>query len=251
VINGEIVAFDQQGRPSFNALQNYGSSPRPVVFYVFDVLVLRGKDVMSEPLERRQSLLTEQVLPQLKEPVRYAGVLDAALSDLIASVKAQGLEGLVAKRLGSRYKPGMRSGAWIKMRVNRGQEFVIGGYTLGTKTFRHGPARSHRCGRRLARCPCLSTARPRPHLSHCGPQLRLPRAAGPELGAVDGRRVLHVPRLRRLRRGAVTLVPSARCRVAVPTFVVCVWYERKGDRQRCGALSIAFAQPAAHERMVC
>jgi hypothetical protein len=54
---------------------------------------------------------------------------------LIASVKAQGLEGLVAKRIDSRYEPGLRSGAWQKMRVNRGQEFVIGGYTLGTKTF--------------------------------------------------------------------------------------------------------------------
>lgn len=135
VIDGEIVAFDEQGRPSFNVLQNYGSAPRPVVFYVFDVIVLRGKDVMPETLERRQSLLKEKVLPKLKEPVRYAGALDAALPDLIASVKAQGLEGLVAKRLGSRYEPGMRSGAWMKMRVNRGQEFVIGGYTLGTKTF--------------------------------------------------------------------------------------------------------------------
>lgn len=135
VIDGEIVAFDEQGRPSFNVLQNYGSSQRPVVFYVFDTLVLQGKDVMSEPLEHRQALLEKKVLPKLKEPVRYAGTLDAALPDLVASVRAQGLEGLVAKRLGSRYEPGMRSGAWMKMRVNRGQEFVIGGYTLSTKTF--------------------------------------------------------------------------------------------------------------------
>src|SRR5450755_1931512 len=55
--------------------------------------------------------------------------------DLIASVKASGLEGLVAKRRDSAYEAGMRSGAWRKMRVNRGQEFVIGGYTLGGKTF--------------------------------------------------------------------------------------------------------------------
>ena len=52
-----------------------------------------------------------------------------SLPDLIASVKAQGFEGLVAKRRDSRYEPGLRSGAWQKMRVNRGQEFVIGGYT--------------------------------------------------------------------------------------------------------------------------
>src|SRR5688572_18850890 len=61
--------------------------------------------------------------------------VDTKLSDLVASVKAQGLEGLVAKRRDSRYEPGMRSGAWQKMRVSRGQEFVIGGYTHGTKTF--------------------------------------------------------------------------------------------------------------------
>ena len=57
------------------------------------------------------------------------------MRDLIHSVKTQGLEGLVAKRRTSKYEPGVRSGAWMKMRVNRGQEFVIAGYTFGTKTF--------------------------------------------------------------------------------------------------------------------
>ena len=135
VIDGEVVAFDEEGKPSFNALQNYGSAPAPVVFYVFDVMVLAGKDVMSEPLAQRRKLLENKVLPKLKAPCRYTGSLDATLSDLVASVKAQGLEGLVAKRSDSRYEPGMRSGAWQKMRVNQGQEFVIGGYTHGTKTF--------------------------------------------------------------------------------------------------------------------
>jgi ATP-dependent DNA ligase len=54
---------------------------------------------------------------------------------LVQSVKEQGFEGLVAKRRNSVYEPGLRTGAWMKMRVNRGQEFVIGGYTRGTKTF--------------------------------------------------------------------------------------------------------------------
>jgi bifunctional non-homologous end joining protein LigD len=135
VIDGEVVAFDADGRPSFNVLQNYGSSSAAVVFYGFDVMVLRGRDVMSEPLENRRQLLETRVLPKLNEPVRYAAPLDAAVPDLVASVKAHGLEGLVAKRLGSRYEPGRRSGAWMKMRINRGQEFVIGGYTLGTKGF--------------------------------------------------------------------------------------------------------------------
>ena len=135
VIDGEIVAFDQEGRPSFNALQNYGSAAAPVVYYVFDVMVLSGRDVMREPLEQRRELLEKRVLPKLPEPVRYSAPLDADLPVLLESVKVHGFEGLVAKRSNSLYEPGLRSGAWMKMRVNRGQELVIGGYTRGTKTF--------------------------------------------------------------------------------------------------------------------
>ena len=76
-----------------------------------------------------ERLVEEQILPRLGEPVRYLAPLPAALPVLIESVKAQGLEGLVAKRRSSRYEPGLRSGAWQKMRINQGQEFVIGGYT--------------------------------------------------------------------------------------------------------------------------
>jgi DNA ligase D-like protein (predicted ligase) len=135
VVDGEIVAFDEEGRPSFNALQNYGSAPAPVVFYVFDVLVLSGKDLRREPLQTRRELLEKKVLPKLPEPVRYSAPLDAELPVLIESVKTHGFEGLVAKRRDSPYEPGLRSGAWLKMRVNRAQEFVIGGYTRGTRTF--------------------------------------------------------------------------------------------------------------------
>jgi bifunctional non-homologous end joining protein LigD len=135
VIDGEVIAFDDEGRPSFNALQNYGSAPAPVVYYVFDVMVFAGRDVMREPLARRRELLERKVLPKLMEPVRYSPSLDAALPVLVQSVRAQRFEGLVAKRRSSVYEPGRRTGAWMKMRVNRGQEFVIGGYTRGTKTF--------------------------------------------------------------------------------------------------------------------
>jgi bifunctional non-homologous end joining protein LigD len=135
VIDGEIVAFDHEGRPSFNALQNYGSAPAPVVYYLFDVMVLAGKDVRHEPLHKRRELLEKKVLPKLSEPVRYSAPLDAELPVLIQSVKVHGFEGLVAKRRNSVYESGQRTGVWMKMRVNRGQEFVIGGYTRGTKTF--------------------------------------------------------------------------------------------------------------------
>ncbi len=135
VIDGEVVAFDEEGRPSFNALQNYGTGAAPVVFYVFDLLVLAGRDQRGEILDTRRALLEKKVLPKLTEPVRYLAPLNAPLPDLIASVKAQGLEGLVAKRRNSKYESGLRTGAWQKMRINQGQEFVIGGYTRGTKTF--------------------------------------------------------------------------------------------------------------------
>jgi len=135
VIDGEIVALDEGGRPSFNALQNFRGSHTPIVYYVFDVIVLSGRDVSAEPLTVRRGLLERQLLPKLAEPVRYTGVLEASLRDLMHAVKSQGFEGLVAKRRNSRYEPGLRSGAWMKMRINRGQEFVIGGYTIGTRAF--------------------------------------------------------------------------------------------------------------------
>ncbi|HEV8394266.1 MAG TPA: non-homologous end-joining DNA ligase [Vicinamibacterales bacterium] len=136
VVDGEIVAFDEEGRPSFNLLQNYdGAGATPLGYFVFDVLVLEGRDVTREPLTTRQALLEQKVLPHLAEPVRYVAPLEGSLQTLVHSVKAHGFEGLVAKRRDSRYESGERSGAWRKMRVNRGQEFVIGGYTPGTRSF--------------------------------------------------------------------------------------------------------------------
>src|SRR6476620_4423730 len=98
VIDGEVVALDREGKPSFNTLQNYGSAGAPLHFYVFDLLVLEGRDVTNEPLETRRGLLEERVLQKLSEPIRYSPVLKASLKDLIESVKEQDFEGLVAKR---------------------------------------------------------------------------------------------------------------------------------------------------------
>jgi ATP-dependent DNA ligase len=134
VVDGEVVALHPDGRPSFNSLQN-GAAGATIVYYVFDVLVLAGRDVIGEGLRTRRDLLAREVLPLLAEPVREAPRFDASLADLIAAVRAQGLEGLVAKRLDSVYEPGARSGAWRKMRLNRSEAFVIGGYTRGGRTF--------------------------------------------------------------------------------------------------------------------
>src|SRR5579863_5867146 len=135
VIDGEIVALDPEGKPSFNLLQNHGSSGARIHFFIFDLLVLKGRDVMGKSLTERRELLEMHIFPKMEEPIRYSPVLEAGLKDLIQSVKAQGLEGLVAKRRDSKYEPGRRSGAWLKMRVNQGQELVIGGYTASDKNF--------------------------------------------------------------------------------------------------------------------
>src|ERR1700693_2027221 len=135
VLDGEVVALDAEGRPSFNAFQNYGSAGASLHFFIFNVLVLKGQDVMGVPLVKRRALIEKHVLPDLADPIRYSPILEGTLKNLIASVKVQGLEGLIAKRRDSVYEPGLRSGAWMKMRVNVGQEFVIGGYTLGGTAF--------------------------------------------------------------------------------------------------------------------
>lgn len=135
VIDGEAVAIGEDGRPSFTLLQNHGWTHPDLFYYVFDVMILAGKDVRGETLEQRLSFLETRILPELSEPVRPCMELKAELNDLVRSVREQGMEGLVAKRRDSMYEPGRRSGAWQKMRINQGQELVIGGYTVGTKTF--------------------------------------------------------------------------------------------------------------------
>jgi bifunctional non-homologous end joining protein LigD len=132
VIDGEIVALEA-GRPSFSALQNHDSSA--LFYYVFDVMIVDGKDVMAQTLEARREILLHRVLCKLADPIRESPDLAASLADLMRSVKAQGLEGLIAKRRDSRYEPGLRTGAWQKMRINQGQDFVIAGYTPSNKNF--------------------------------------------------------------------------------------------------------------------
>lgn len=112
VIDGEIVALGEDGRPSFNLLQNHGSTSADLFYYVFDVMVLNGKDVRGETLDTRIALLETHILAKLAEPIRPCVELKADLKDLIRAVREQRLEGLVAKRRDSVYEPGLRSAAW-------------------------------------------------------------------------------------------------------------------------------------------
>jgi DNA ligase D-like protein (predicted ligase) len=135
VLDGEIVALDGAGRPSFNVLQNYASRKAAICYYVFDVLILAGKNAMTKPLSVRRDLLFERVFPEVSEAVRPVPQLISDLPSLIDHVRQERLEGLVAKRRDSRYEPGQSTGAWQTMRANRGQEFIIGGYTVGSRHF--------------------------------------------------------------------------------------------------------------------
>jgi DNA ligase D-like protein (predicted ligase) len=129
IVDGEVVALADDGRPSFNVLQNYHHGGTPLQFYLFDLLQLRGKDLCDRPLDERRELLRSEVMPLMPgEIVLMSESLEASAAEVVAAVKAQGLEGVIAKRRSSRYEPGKRLGAWVKMRINKGQELVIGGY---------------------------------------------------------------------------------------------------------------------------
>src|SRR5687768_6607529 len=129
VLDGEVVALDREGRPSFQALQHRAAHPsHAIVFYAFDVLHLDGQDVTREPLDTRRALL-----PSLVEGtgVLQSAELNGTAAAVIAAVGQLGLEGVIAKRRDSRYDAGQRSGAWLKLKLDRQQEFVVGGYRPG------------------------------------------------------------------------------------------------------------------------
>jgi bifunctional non-homologous end joining protein LigD len=134
VLDGELVALDSQGRPSFQILQNNLSRDLPVYFYFFDLLNRDGETLASVPIERRRDLL-HSMFAAPKDPLRLSPLLQAPSGQVLEAVRKLGLEGVIGKRIGSIYEPGERSGAWIKHRTNREQEFVIGGYIPGAHRF--------------------------------------------------------------------------------------------------------------------
>jgi bifunctional non-homologous end joining protein LigD len=140
VLDGEIVAFDDAGKPSFERLQSrmHVTSPNavkrlskstPVVYAIFDLLHLDGETLMALPYEQRRQRLEQLGLggPAWRVPAVQRG----AGQRLLHATREQSLEGVVAKRLDSRYEPGRRTGAWIKIKHMRRQELVIGGWLPG------------------------------------------------------------------------------------------------------------------------
>jgi bifunctional non-homologous end joining protein LigD len=140
VLDGELVAFDENGKPSFERLQqrihNTDRSvvrrrmkTHPVVYVVFDLLYLDGRDLTGQPYTRRRELL--EGLELSGEHWQTPGYSLGHAKELLAASKEQGLEGMMLKRVDSTYAPGKRTGAWLKVKnVNR-QELVVGGWTPG------------------------------------------------------------------------------------------------------------------------
>jgi bifunctional non-homologous end joining protein LigD len=127
VVDGEIVALAEDGRPSFQALQHRGSHPRHlIVFYAFDLLHLNGRGLLHEPLRARRAQLPELI--GNAATLRLSRDLPGRAADVIRALRAAGLEGVVAKRRDSTYQPGERSGDWVKLKLEQQQELVIGGY---------------------------------------------------------------------------------------------------------------------------
>jgi bifunctional non-homologous end joining protein LigD len=139
VLDGELVALNQEGLPDFNALQNsvgmtgYGNvadaNVAAIVYYVFDLLHFNGTSLQRVPLVERKSLLQAVLLPG--ESVRLVDSVEMDGESFYAAAMSLGLEGMVAKRLDGVYEPGARSRSWLKVKGVREQEFVIGGYTRG------------------------------------------------------------------------------------------------------------------------
>lgn len=140
ILDGEVVAFDNRGRPSFQTLQRRMGLSRPetikrraeeipVTYVAFDLLHLDGRSLLTAPYEERRALLAELELNDVhwRAPAHRIGSGPAFLE----AAREQGLEGIVCKRLGSPYRPGRRSSEWLKIRARLRQELVIGGYMPG------------------------------------------------------------------------------------------------------------------------
>ncbi len=128
VLDGEVCALDEEGRASFSAMQQ-GRLETPVVYYAFDLLELEGKPLVDLPIEERRARL-ERLLDRRSRTVKLSEAFDDGKA-LLEAAREQGLEGIIAKRSGSRYVQGKRTRDWLKVKTHGKQEFLIAGYTKG------------------------------------------------------------------------------------------------------------------------
>ena len=128
VVDGEVCALDEEGRPSFSAMQQ-GGPKTPIVYYVFDLLEVEGEPVIDLPLSERRARL-QKLLDGRNRCVRFSESFDDGRA-LLEAAEERRLEGIMGKRVDSRYLPGKRSRDWLKFKTHGEEEFVIAGYTRG------------------------------------------------------------------------------------------------------------------------
>ncbi|MGK7393584.1 MAG: DNA ligase D [Candidatus Cyclobacteriaceae bacterium M3_2C_046] len=133
VFDGEIVVLDKQGLPDFSALQNWRSeADGRLVYYVFDLLWLEGYNLMDLPLAERRKILV-QVIPA-QDIIRLSDHFEISGKEFFNLIDKMGLEGIIAKKSQSTYQPGKRNKTWLKIKTEKQQEVVIGGYTINENT---------------------------------------------------------------------------------------------------------------------
>ncbi|HLX67950.1 MAG TPA: non-homologous end-joining DNA ligase, partial [Puia sp.] len=128
VLDGEIVVLNDKGQSDFGNLQNWRSeADGPLVYYVFDLLWLEGRDLTSQPLSARRTLL-QSIVPA-EGIIRYSESFETGGKEFFAKARQLGLEGIMAKRTDSVYASGIRTRDWLKIKTASRQEVVIGGFT--------------------------------------------------------------------------------------------------------------------------
>ena len=130
ILDGEVVALDEEGIPRFQLLQKWLKRPTaPVVYVLFDLLWDNGRDLTGKSVIQRQERLQEIITPVVG--IQIGGYLEKRGTELFRLAKEKGLEGIIAKRKRSTYQPGRRSPDWLKIKARPQQEFVVCGFTEG------------------------------------------------------------------------------------------------------------------------
>ena len=136
ILDGEIVALDEEGIPRFQLLQKWQKRPTaPVVYVLFDLLWDNGRDLTGKSVVQRRERLQELITPVAV--IQVGGYLEKRGVELFQLAKEKGLEGIIAKRKRSTYQPGRRSSDWLKIKARPQQEFVVGGFTEGKGSRKH------------------------------------------------------------------------------------------------------------------
>jgi bifunctional non-homologous end joining protein LigD len=130
ILDGEMLVIGEDGRPSFDLVQRRDPARHPAMFHAFDVLSIDGTDTIGLPYVDRRTLLTQVLDPgdHWAIPAHHVG----GGAELLAATADQQLEGLIAKRLDSTYRPGTRTKDWLKIKNRTRTEVVVGGFTAGT-----------------------------------------------------------------------------------------------------------------------